>query len=106
MRKTFMIYNKRIFYGIITCFLLAAGAFLGLKYYPRRLMDKAVDQTVTVISGGTYQVPSSCKHLALLGSTPHPTQYLHDHDMDYNRLWRLQLEDFIDVEQLQESFKN
>ncbi len=69
------------------------------------LISSTCFATVTIYRGNTFRVPRSCKHLALLGSTPHPTAFLSKQNYSINSLRKLPLSRFLDVDYLKESFK-
>lgn len=60
---------------------------------------------VTMYRGTSFRVPPHCKQVAILGSTPHPTQFLAEGGTIQD-LKKINLEDFLDVEYLYDSFKN
>jgi len=59
-------------------------------------------QQVTVSQTGLFYVPKNCKHLGLLGSTPHPTLYVKK-QKQFN-LHEIKLPDFLDTAALKDSF--
>lgn len=61
------------------------------------------DASVTRSTGTTFAVPQGCKRLALLGCTPHPTEYL-SHKKDPKTMANLTLKDFLDRDDLKDSF--
>ncbi len=69
------------------------------------LISSLVNAHVTIYRGTSFRVPRACKNLAILGSTPHPTQFLAQGGT-VNDLKKIKLEDFLDVPYLRNSFKN
>lgn len=68
-------------------------------------MSLSLNAQVAMYRGTSFCVPHRCKHLAILGSTPHPTQFLaQSGTMDDLR--KIRLADFLDIEYLHDSFKN
>ncbi len=61
---------------------------------------------VKVYRGDSFRVPRTCKHLAILGSTPHPTQFIANQTGTIDSLKKIKLSDFMDVEYLRDSYKN
>ncbi len=59
---------------------------------------------VQVYQGDSFRIPSNCKHLALLGCTPHPIHYLKDHGNDVRLLETIALDSFLDVHYVRNSF--
>ena len=85
--------SKRL---VALCFGIVACIF-----FFRGIVHNA-PQDIALYKGCSFKVPATCKHLALLGCTPHPTHYIKQGgkvDLCY-----LKLADFLDVTQLRDSF--
>ncbi len=65
-------------------------------------MSSPMTQDVTVMSGTTFTIPPTCRRIALLGCTPHPTTYLTNGGI--KPLQSLTLSDFLAVDDLMDSF--
>lgn len=70
---------------------------------PIKGCGKAKEQ-ITAYIGDQFVIPHDCKHIALLGCTPHPTQYLMDHDNNKELIRNIHIEDFLDIEYVTDSF--
>lgn len=65
-------------------------------------VNNQLQQQVVVSQTGVFYVPKSCKHLGILGSTPHPTLYVKKQkQLD---LQAIKLQDFLDITALKDSF--
>lgn len=69
------------------------------------LISSLLNAQVIMYRGTSFRVPRTCKHLAILGSTPHPTQFLAKGGTVHD-LKKINLEDFLDIGYLRDSFKN
>src|SRR5271154_6740858 len=82
---------------VTTALLLASSAIIFYKYcthMPR------VDAYV----GDYFFIPDNCKHIALIGCTPNPTDYLKEHRNTPGILQTVALHDFLDMEYVRDSF--
>ena len=60
--------------------------------------------SLSIYTGDHFFIPDECKHLALIGCTPHPTQYLVDHGNNKELIRNLHIDDFLDIEYVTDSF--
>ncbi len=60
--------------------------------------------TVRVYTGDQFDIPADCKHIALLGCTPNPTNYIREQLNNGDLLAHIKLDDFLDIPYLQDSF--
>jgi hypothetical protein len=60
---------------------------------------------LNIYKGNAFTIDSPCKNLALLGCTPHPTNYLQDKDNKLQTLRNIKLADFLDIDYLRDSFE-
>lgn len=61
-------------------------------------------EQVTIYTGDHFSIPHDCRHIALLGCTPHPTQYLAEHGNNANCLRNMSIDSFLDVAYVTDSF--
>jgi len=73
--------------------------------YIALLVPLVLHADVTMYRGRSFRLPRTCKHLAILGSTPHPTQYLTQGGA-IKDLKNITLADFLDVEYLRDSLRS
>lgn len=62
------------------------------------------EPVIASYTSDTFTIPLECKHLALLGCTPHPTRYLEEHGNDAALLHSLRIQDFLDLDYVTDSF--
>ncbi len=94
MRRNHM--NKLRILGIVT---VIASIFLVIQ-----LFRHDTQRQITAYTGDQFVIPHECKHIALLGCTPHPTQYLMNHDNKKELIRNLHIQDFLDIEYVTDSF--
>ena len=82
---------------LISSFLVSTGAFLFFQY-------KARPSQIHAYIGDEFRIPEQCKHIALLGCTPHPTNYVKRHANNPELLDSIKLGDFLDLDYLGDSF--
>ena len=66
---------------------------------------KLSSSKINIYTGDYFNVPENCKHIALIGCTPHPTNYLKNKDNKFELLHNIKLNDFLDIEYLNDSFQ-
>lgn len=62
------------------------------------------NNNIVAYTGNHFFVPHECKHLALLGCTPHPTHYLANHGNDKELIRNLHIADFLDIAYVTDSY--
>lgn len=71
--------------------------------YGAQLVHSAKEQ-VTTYTGDHFIIPHECRHIALLGCTPHPTQYLAEHGNNADCLRNISINNFLDIAYVADSF--
>ncbi len=76
-----------------------------ISYIIIATLSFSLGATVKLYRGTAFRVPRTCKKLAILGSTPHPTQFLANGG-NIHDLKKINLQDFLDMEYLCTSWRN
>jgi hypothetical protein len=69
------------------------------------LVSCSLNAQVTMHTTSAFHVPSTCRNIAILGSTPHPTRFLSKNKI-LEDLSKIDLNDFLDLEYLRDSFED
>lgn len=83
---------------VVSCFIIAGMLFAASVFKPaNRQVQASVSEQFTI--------PTGCEHIALIGCTPHPTEYLKQHNNDPSCLKTIRIHDFLDREYLADSYE-
>jgi len=85
---------------IVAIILIGLCAVFGII-----MLEHREHAQVTVYTGDQFTIPDSCKHIALIGCTPNPTNYLAEHGNNPDCLKGLRASDFLDAAYVQDSFE-
>lgn len=88
---------NKVFYGLL---VVTAIVFLFVLVRKHAYQQHQVQ----VYSGDSFVVDPHCKHIALLGCTPHPTTYLKEDKNRQISLENIKIADFLEVDYLLDSF--
>jgi hypothetical protein len=90
--------HKLIRIAVISFTILSISAAIIFYRYGAR------SEKIEIYTGDCFCIPQNCKNLALLGCTPNPTNYLKEQTDIANVLQTITLDDFLDIDYLQDSF--
>ncbi len=86
---------------IVALSTILIGGFLAIMVYTTSMHRQQVHAYV----GDYFVIPSESKHIALLGCTPHPTEYIKKNNNSRQLLHTIKLADFLDIDYVRDSFK-